>query len=256
MIYYYVDEAHVFHLLDGDRIAILATAFLRDLTERSGLPDLDIGVIQTAYANGASTNFITKNLRVPAVCTATGVKHLHHAAQKFHIGVYFEPNGHGTVLFSDHAMNRINAQQPETPAQQDSLNRLKGLTELINQAVGDALSDMLLVEAVLAHKRWSPADWFSTYKDLPNRLARVEVDDRNAFKTVPDTAERRLMAPMGVQEAIDELVPKFSDGRCFVRASGTEDAVRVYAEARTNQEVQDLCRTVEQIVRRYGTMAR
>lgn len=30
----------------------------------------------------------------------TGVKHLHHAAEEFDIGVYFEANGHGTVLFS------------------------------------------------------------------------------------------------------------------------------------------------------------
>ena len=34
-------------------------------------------------------------------CTKTGVKHLHHAAQEFDIGVYFEANGHGTVSISD-----------------------------------------------------------------------------------------------------------------------------------------------------------
>jgi hypothetical protein len=32
-----------------------------------------------------------------ASCVPTGVKHLHHEAQKFDIGVYFEANGHGTV---------------------------------------------------------------------------------------------------------------------------------------------------------------
>jgi len=31
------------------------------------------------------------------VCVSTGVKHLHHAAKQFDIGVYFEANGHGTV---------------------------------------------------------------------------------------------------------------------------------------------------------------
>ncbi len=30
----------------------------------------------------------------------TGVKHLHHAAIKLDIGIYFEANGHGTVVFS------------------------------------------------------------------------------------------------------------------------------------------------------------
>ena len=31
-------------------------------------------------------------------CVPTGVKHLHHKAKEFDIGVYFEANGHGTVL--------------------------------------------------------------------------------------------------------------------------------------------------------------
>ena len=35
--------------------------------------------------------------KVPVACTKTGVKHLHHKAQDFDIGVYFEANGHGTV---------------------------------------------------------------------------------------------------------------------------------------------------------------
>ena len=37
---------------------------------------------------------------LPLKCVATGVKHLHHAAQEFDIGVYFEANGHGTVLLA------------------------------------------------------------------------------------------------------------------------------------------------------------
>ena len=35
--------------------------------------------------------------KVPVACVPTGVKHLHHRAQEFDIGVYFEANGHGTV---------------------------------------------------------------------------------------------------------------------------------------------------------------
>ncbi len=32
--------------------------------------------------------------------TPTGVKYLHEAAHRYDVGVYFEANGHGTVLFS------------------------------------------------------------------------------------------------------------------------------------------------------------
>ncbi|KAF2153766.1 N-acetylglucosamine-phosphate mutase-like protein [Myriangium duriaei CBS 260.36] len=255
IVYYFLDDDKVFRLLDGDRIATLAATFIGDLARKAGLADkINIGVVQTAYANGASTHFVERNLKLPVECTPTGVKHLHHAALRFDVGVYFEANGHGTVLFSESALKTIHTYEPSSPAQADALTTLIGLTDLINQTVGDALSDMLLVEAVLAHKNWTCTEWFHTYKDLPNRLARVEVDDRNAFKTVPGTAERKLASPAGVQEAIDGLVVKYTDARSFVRASGTEDAVRVYAEARTTAESQDLCRAVEQVVRRYGSV--
>ena len=54
-------------------------------------------MIQTAYANGSSTTYVRDTLNVAVACTKTGVKHLHHKALEFDIGVYFEANGHGTV---------------------------------------------------------------------------------------------------------------------------------------------------------------
>jgi phosphoacetylglucosamine mutase len=152
-----VDEDDSFRLLDGDRIATLAAAFIGDLARTAGLSEkLKVGVVQTAYANGASTDYITSNLKLPVVCTNTGVKFLHHAATKFDVGVYFEANGHGTVVFSDLALKRIGKYEPQSPAQQSALTTLRALTNLINQTVGDALSDMLLVEVILAHKGWGP----------------------------------------------------------------------------------------------------
>jgi phosphoacetylglucosamine mutase len=106
--------------------------------------------------------------------------------------------------------------------------------DLINQTVGDALSDMLLVEAILASKGYGGAEWDSIYSDLPNRLVKVSVKDRNAFKT--EDAERRLTAPEGLQSKLDDMMKMYHAGRTFVRPSGTEDVVRVYAEAATKPE--------------------
>ena len=159
----------------------------------------------------------------------TGVKHLHHAAERFNIGVYFEANGHGTVLFSSATQETLASHEPTTPAQSTALNHLLNLTQLINQTVGDALSDMLLVEAVLAHRSYSGFEWDSLYVDLPNRLVKVVVEDRHAFQT--EDAERQLVSPKGLQGKIDDLVRRYDGGRSFVRPSGTEDVVRVYAEA-------------------------
>ena len=247
MIYYFLDQNATFHLLDGDRIATLAARFIGDIAHNAGMSEkLKVGVVQTAYANGASTSYVSQDLKLPITCTNTGVKHLHHAATKFDIGVYFEANGHGTVVFSEIALKRINKYEPKSPAQASALDVLKALTQLINQTVGDALSDFLLVEVILAHKSWSPQEWDLTYTDLPNRLVRVEVPDRNIFKAID--AERKLESPPGAQSQIDALVGKYKSGRSFARASGTEDAVRVYAEAATKGEADELAALVGKVV--------
>ncbi|PLB36581.1 phosphoacetylglucosamine mutase PCM1 [Aspergillus candidus] len=252
IVYYFLDEGNVFRLLDGDRIATLAASFIGDLARSAGIAQkLKIGVVQTAYANGASTDYIEKVLKLPSVCTNTGVKHLHHAALRFDVGVYFEANGHGTITFSENALKAIKNSEPQSPGQQRALESLQGLTDLINQAVGDALSDMLLVEAILAHKCWSPKEWLGTYTDLPSRLVRVEVADRSIFKAYD--AERKLESPAGLQSKIDSLQSRYNKGRSFARASGTEDAVRVYAEAASRSESDDLATRVANAVREAGS---
>lgn len=252
MVYYFKDSSNTFHLLDGDRIATLVASFLGDLVRQSGLADnLKIGVVQTAYANGAATHYVEQNLKLKVDCTNTGVKYLHHAAEKLDIGVYFEANGHGTVIFSHDTLDVIAKHEPKNPGQKEALDVLRATVELINQAVGDALSDLLLVEVVLAHKSWGPQEWLSTYNDLPNRLLKVTVADRNIFQATD--AERRLVKPEGVQAKIDQEVQKVRQGRSFARASGTEDAVRVYAEAATRAEADGLARKVAEIVKAAGS---
>ena len=164
------------------------------------------------------------------------MKYLHHAAQRFSIGVYFEANGHGTVLFSSSALERLQSATPHSPEEANAIKNLLAFSELINQAVGDALSDMLLVEVILAHRGWGAPEWDAGYEDLPNRLLKVEVPNRGLFET--EDAERKLRAPAGLQQNIDDAVKKVDMGRSFVRPSGTEDCVRVYAEAKSTSEAE------------------
>ncbi|KAI0068244.1 phosphoacetylglucosamine mutase [Artomyces pyxidatus] len=245
LMYYYLDDQNQFHMLDGDKISSLVAGFIVDLVKIAGLDrTIRVGVVQTAYANGSSTKYLAE--RLPVRCVPTGVKHLHHAAEHFEVGVYFEANGHGTVLFSPETLQTLATHEPSTPAQSTALNHLRNLTLLINQTVGDAISDLLLVETVLAHKSYSGAEWDSLYVDLPNRLVKVVVADRHVFHT--EDAERRLVSPKGLQAKIDALVKRYDGGRSFVRPSGTEDVVRVYAEAMIKSQADELAFRVAGLV--------
>ncbi|XP_053744018.1 phosphoacetylglucosamine mutase isoform X2 [Synchiropus splendidus] len=252
IVYYYIDSEGRFHLLDGDKIATLISTFLKELLIQAGL-ELNLAVVQTAYANGSSTQYLENTMKVPVRCTKTGVKHLHHAALEFDIGVYFEANGHGTVLFSKAAQEKIQ-QLTEDSNTNDERKRavllLQSTINVINQTVGDAISDMLLVEAILAIKGMTAQQWDAIYTDLPNRQLKVKVADRCVIDTTE--AERRAVSPAGLQDCIDGLVKKYPHGRSFVRPSGTEDVVRVYAEADTQDNADALAHEVSVAVYRMA----
>ncbi|XP_029451389.1 LOW QUALITY PROTEIN: phosphoacetylglucosamine mutase [Rhinatrema bivittatum] len=243
IVYYYVDSSSQFHLLDGDKIATLISTFIKELLVKVGL-SLKMAVIQTAYANGSSTRYLEETMKVPVYCTKTGVKHLHHKAQESDIGVYFEANGHGTVLFSKTAEETIRqlAKREMDAEKKKAAKMLENTIDLINQTVGDAISDMLIIEAILVLKKLTVQQWDAVYTDLPNRQLKVKVADRRVIDTTD--AERRVVTPPGLQENIDELVKKYRLSRAFVRPSGTEDVVRVYAEADTQGNADALAHEV------------
>lgn len=248
------------NLVDGDKIMALFALFVKQqlsILEDSkdakinSLHHTRLGVVQTAYANGAATDFL-KLLGLEVVFTPTGVKHLHEKAAEYDIGIYFEANGHGTILFSEDYLcwleNRNNdlLLNSKGSEQQKAASRLLAASKLINQAVGDALSGLLLVEVILLHMGWSIHKWNEIYCDLPSRQIKAKVVDRAAVVTA--NAETVAVKPTGIQEAIDAEIGKYPKGRCFIRPSGTEDVIRVYAEASTQEAADDLAKSVAKIV--------
>eukprot|EP00897_Mesotaenium_endlicherianum_P002918 jgi/Mesen1/2654/ME000167S01806 len=229
-----------------------------------GYGEVRVGVVQTAYANGASSEYLARQPGVQVARTLTGVKHLHLAAEEYDMGVYFEANGHGTVLFGDHFHAWLLQQRQVATAESNggsgggnssdpkgvAIQRLAALAGVMNQAVGDALSGVLLVEAVLRHYAWSVRDWDRLYADLPSRQLKVRVADRTKIETTD--AETRVVAPAGLQDAIAAAAAEHERGRAFVRPSGTEDVVRVYAEAASQASADALAQAVALHVHRLA----
>ncbi|CAM9593426.1 unnamed protein product [Chrysoparadoxa australica] len=238
LVYHYFKSDGNWSLLDGDKIACLVASFLSNEMRSTGMSEqLSMGVVQTAYANGASTAYLQRQ-GVQTVVAKTGVKFVHHAAEQFDVGIYFEANGHGTVLFKPSillALKSVLGGEGDPRAKglasdkQLAARRLLFSHQLINQAVGDGLSCLLMVEAVLRLKEWKVEDWDALYSDLPSRQCKVRVQDREVITCSDD--ETRVKAPAALQAALDEAMKTVDQGRCFARPSGTEDVVRVYAEA-------------------------
>ncbi|KAM9233863.1 phosphoacetylglucosamine mutase isoform 2-T2 [Dugong dugon] len=209
IVYYYRDADGHFHLIDGDKIATLISSFLKELLLEIG-ENLNIGVVQTAYANGSSTRYLEEVVK---------------------------------VLFSKVAEMKIKQLAKELEDNKRKVAKmLENIIDLFNQAAGDAISDMLVTEAILAVKGLTIQQWDALYTDLPNRQLKIKVADRQVINTTD--AERQAVTPPGLQEAINGLVKKYRLSRAFVRPSGTEDVVRVYAEADSQESADSLAHEV------------
>ena len=256
-------------LFDGDKIAALVATRV-DGPARTMRPRQRV---RPAPARGRRADRVRQRRvhrvrprrprRRRCACANTGVKFLHPEAETFDVGVYFEANGHGTAVFSDATIERLDAAIERLDAGADggapvgsieqctdavaALRELKAMTEAINPAVGDALSGILVVEAVLLAKGWGLTEWGNMYADLPSRQVKVTVRDRSVISVT--NAERVAVTPAGMQAAIDQAVGRHgAHARAFARPSGTEDVVRVYAEAATEAGAAELAREVCGIV--------
>ncbi|KAG2330610.1 hypothetical protein Bca52824_001790 [Brassica carinata] len=135
---------------------------------------------------------------------------------EFDVGIYFEANGRGTILFSEDYVSLLVGKRKDLSEGSDEYNAvsmLVAVSSLINKAVGDAIRGLLLVEVILQHMGWSVQKWNELYKDLPSRQVKVEVPDRTAVVTT--RGETEALRPLGIQDAIDGKIKKYKRGRAF-----------------------------------------
>ena len=247
-------------LFDGDKISVLFALLISQEMDAAGLlGKFSLGVVQTAYANGSSAHFF-RSKSIPTVMARTGVKFLHHKALDYDVGIYFEANGHGTVLFSERFLEHISqlsqingvsdkgAGDALTSSSSMAIRRLHAVTRVINQAVGDAISDMLFVLAALRVLDLDLYSWDRLYSDLPSKQVKMAVSATQKAQIVCSEDESFVVSPAELQRGLQEAMQRVPMGRVFVRPSGTEDVVRVYAEATSAEGADELVETARRLI--------
>ncbi|GJD11078.1 Phosphoacetylglucosamine mutase [Galdieria sulphuraria] len=236
-------------VLEGDRLSVLAALVIKKFLDVLHGGNLSVGVIQTAYANGASTAFL-KDLGEPiqVECVSTGVKHLERAARRYDIGIFWEANGHGTILFSESAKSFLREIIESTAKHtKKAALCLLALSSIANQATGDAISNFILAEALLKVMGWQDlTSWESLYQDLPNIYKALHVQNKEIIQTVDQ--ERTVIAPESVSRVIKDLSESQPSYRFLIRPSGTENVVRIYGEGPSLQTLIHLMQQIENVV--------
>ncbi|CAI5742667.1 unnamed protein product [Peronospora destructor] len=231
IVFHYFDDEGTWHLLDGNKIACLFAEFL---SEKLHILDLEhegvtFGCVLTAYANGAATQYL-QALGINVVQAKTG------------------------IVFKDALLDKLHKWENTLHDERKklALSQLLAASQLVNQATGDAMCDLLFVEALLVQKNWSISDWDAIYNDLPSRQTKVKVADRSVIMLAEED-DTQVLAPEELHSALDSALQEFANkrGRAFVRPSGTEDVVRVYAEADTQEDADALALQFAKLVHQH-----
>ncbi|EJW03125.1 hypothetical protein EDEG_02496 [Edhazardia aedis USNM 41457] len=201
------------------------------------------GAVFSHYSNSAAINAIRKKTDV--VVANTGVKNFIREARKFDIGVYFEPNGHGSVYFSENFKNFLQSSiigQTLCGEEFQCAQTLLALSNLFDPCVGDAIANFLALESLFDENTWEKM--IKMYTELPTKLTTVKILNKHCIETED---EIKVKNPVQLGNKIDELCKKYN-GRAFVRPSGTEDLVRVFSECETKENCDKLSGEISQAV--------
>ncbi len=231
IVFYYLSKQNL-NLLDGDKIISLICLYLHKIGINNKL--FSIGIVHTAYSNRKFIKFI-KDLGFNTYCVPTGVKYLHSKAKQFNIGIYFESNGHGTVLFN---INNIH-EYPD----------LKKLSTIFNQFIGDAISDLFAIMYILDILKISFEEWYNLYKPNLSTNGKIKIKNKNLFQC--NHHESELIQPELVKNKINNLISLFDDSYIFIRPSGTEDVIRYYIESPNQKDLNSITIEIEKMLNLY-----
>lgn len=227
-IIFYIDTKTGRKIITGDNIALLILKYVLSLVNNSqSKKTIKIGVIQTAYSNGGFSHEIDKlvkdhqfknKIKIERITTATGVKNLYAEAKRFDIGIYFETNGHGSLLVNDDC----------------GIQELYDYQKLFSVLTGDALMNLFGVSYTLKKLMISNENFYNMFNHREAKIVNIKVNQKDIYKT--DQSETILLEPLNLVENIRLILSseQFKGCRIHIRPSGTEDFLRIYVENNHN----------------------
>jgi len=197
-------------LYDGDTLSYI---YLYYIINYCNIREEDICVVYTSYSNGGFINHI-KNIfpNVILKCSKTGVKNCDKVARSYgKVGIYFENNGHGTVLKNENIDLKF--------------------VNYINPIVGDGVINILLILCLLNIMNKD----FEYFEFKKYNLSNYKISNVcNKDDYINDDNETELIEPLFIVNKINEIKEKYNLNRIFIRKSGTENILRVLIEGDEN----------------------
>ena len=206
LIFWYQNKTG-FHVLDGDAQMVLWAMFLK-----TKFPE--VVAITTPYCNGNTVKFLESN-DIKVILKPTGIKNLHEEAIQHNVAVYFENNGHGTGHWPEITLKN-------------------GKKLVVNSMIGDGIYNIYTTLQILGEMGMTMEECDIMYEKLPVRQWKIPKDKLPDLEV--EGVECKLIKPLWLKQLLDDNLEKYG-GRVFLRKSGTEPIIRVYAESANINEL-------------------
>lgn len=159
--------------------------------------------------------------------------------------MYFESSGHGSLYVSPSSLPALEA----IPVKSPSVELLLCLFQLSNNnPKGDAFRNYLVFELCQCYLGLSNGQLCSNYKTF-NKVS-VKVPAKQKHQMVITKDEKTVLSPEGVARVVHRLKTENADCEVIVRASATEDVVRINVQSlRPREELLSIAQAIEEAVR-------
>lgn len=108
--------------------------------------------------------------------------------------------------------------------------------KLANPSVGDAITNFLLIEIALQYLKKTYTNTLELYVDLKYKTSKIAVKNKGNLKVTE--IEDKVVEPADIQPAIESILEKHKGKKAFLRASGTENVLRLHVQADTAEQVE------------------
>jgi len=226
---FYISDEHASRafVLNGDAMSCLFIKFIGELCIKAGVHP-SICWFYDALTNGSYVSCV-KASTLNVTMLPHSVKDFDtslNQAREFDIGVCFEQDGYGTVVFSKRFIDSISDNVDAT--------QLVFISTLLNQHTSDALANFLFVMTILQQKGlWY---WLEMYKELPWRIERT-MASKCMFKRDEGNWITLRFVSDAVQKVVDDIISACPKSRLVITPCANSDLIKVYVEAETVTDV-------------------
>lgn len=230
------------YIFDGDDLIVNFSEFILNTFNKNKIK-ANIGIIISDYTNLGCFNFLNKLslnikkksnnlLKINIIRAKTGIANFINEGLKYDLSIYFEPNGHGGIIFSNefYFPEEINCKD---------LLIIKESRNIFHPLIGDPLSVLLFsLKIGFFNKK---------FEKTPSILKNIHLNNKDILNKL--NLNIKLFEDLKcICKECKIKENHFIKNRIFIRPSGTEPLIRIFIESECENNIKVISKQIDELL--------